>query len=367
MYGGNGIGDIDNYEEDRKRRQQEREERERKQREEEEREEREEEARAKARRNRILGGSVVAIILFIAIIFLCLILVKIDAGYVGVVYSPNGGIQEKTLGQGWHVIKPGQRCIEYSIGIEQSYLTATEEGDSEGDDSFSAPSKDGKGLTMELTFTYRFDESRVAEIFVTQKGRDGLEVLKTFIKPNVISWTKEVTATYPVSEILGEKRAELNTVVSDYLAKKFEPYGIIIENASLINITTDDETKAAIDKKIKAQQELEVSKTEAETAKINAQKDKEVAIINAEQQKETALIEAERNKETATLKAQEATIRAQGEADALKIKSEAEAAANKVIAESLTPQLIEKMKYEAWDGKLPTVQGNGTPILDMTE
>lgn len=342
---------------------------ERKKREAEEREEYQKK-KERQRKNRIkmVGGAVVSVIIVIAaIVLLSMSLKKVDAGYVGVIYNMNGGVQEDTLSQGWHWIKPSQRLVQYSIGIEQSYLTATSDGDSEDDDSFSAPSKDGKGLVMELTFTYRFDENRVAEIFVKQKGRSGKEVLTTFIKPNIISWTKEVTAQYPVSQILGDKRAELNTAVSEYLAAKFEPYGIIIENASLINITTDEETKAAIDRKVNAQQELELANIEAQTAEINANKEKEVALIAAEQEKETALIEAEKNKETASLKAEEAKIKAQGDADALKIKSEAEAAANKVIAESLTPQLIEKLKYESWDGKLPTVQGSGTPILDMTE
>lgn len=341
-------------------------------REEKEKQERKEkeERLARQRRNRIkmIGGGITAGIVVIALLVLLnMSLKKVDAGYVGVVYNMNGGIQDGTLSQGWHWINPTQRLTQYSIGIEQSYLTATDDGDSPNDDSFSAPSKDGKGLTMELTFTYRYDENRVAEIFVKQKGRSGEEVLKTFIKPNIISWTKEITSTYPVSEILGDKRAELNTVLSDYLAAKFEPYGIIIENASLINIETDADTRAAIDKKIQAQQQLEIANVEAQTAKVNADKDKEVAIIEAEKDKETSLINAERNKEVATLKAEEAKIEAQGKADALKIESEAEAAANKVIAESLTSELIEKMKYEAWNGELPQVQGSNTPIIDMTK
>lgn len=327
----------------------------------------EEKERADKKRRAMIGAVFSAIVVIGITILLSMSLKKVKPGYVGVVYNMNGGVQEKTLGQGWHWINPSQRLTQYSIGIEQSYLTATKDGDSPNDDSFSAPSKDGKGLTMELTFTYRFDENRVAEVFTRQKGRSGSEVLSTFIKPNIISWTKEVTATYPVAEILGEKRAELNTAVSDYLAKRFEPYGIIIENASLINISTDEETQTAIARKVNAQQERDLAIIEAETAKINADKEKEVALINAEKEKEAALIEAEKNKETATLKAEEAKIRAQGEAGALKIQSEAEAAANRVIAESLTPQLIEKMKYEAWDGKLPQVQGINTPIVDMTE
>ncbi len=78
-----------------------------------------------------------------------------------------------------------------------------------------------------------------------------------------------------------------------------------------------------------------------------------------------ALIEAEKNKETATIQAEQAKIKAEGEAEAKKIAAEAEA--NRKIAESLTPELIEKIKYEHWNGELPQVQGNATPIIDITK
>ena len=265
-----------------------------------------------------------------------------------------GGVDGEYLTQGWHLVSPTKNVTTYSIGIEQSYLTAKDEGDSPKDDSFEVSTSDGKGLTVELTFTYRFDQDKVTDTFVRFKGASGKEVKTTFIKPNIISWTKEITAKYPVTEILGDYRAQLNAELSEYLKEKFEPYGIIIESASLINIDADEETRAAIQKKVNAQQELELAKVEAETARVQAEKDKEVALIAAEQEKEKASIEAERKR-----------IAAEGEAEALKIKSEAEAEANRKIAESLTPELIEKQKIEKWSGKVPTVQGDSTPIIDM--
>ncbi len=293
----------------------------------------------------IIGAIVSAVVIIGALICVGVCSTRVPAGYAAVQYHMSGGISGDVLGQGWHIIPPTVRTTLYSIGIEQSYLTATSEGDSPNDDSFSAPSSDGKGLQMELTFTYRYDADKVSETFTRFKGRSGKELLDSFIKPNVISWTKEVTAKYPVTDILGEKRAELNTVLSEYLADKFAAYGIVIENASLINIEVDDETRASITKKVTAQQELELANIETQTAKVQAEKDKEVALIAAEQAK----------------------IKAQGEADAKKIAADAEAEANRKIAESLTPELIEKFKYDKWNGEVPHVQGTGTSIIDITQ
>ena len=289
-----------------------------------------------------LGGIATAVIIALVVIVLFVCTVRIPAGYVGVVYNMNGGISDKTLTQGFHVISPTQNVTTYSIGIEQSYLTASKDGDSDNDESFEVPSNDGKGLTVDMTFTYRYDADRVADTFTRFKGQSGKDVKNSFIKPNIMSWTKEVTAKYSVIDLLGDKRATLNSELTDYLKQKFEPYGIVIESVSLINIDPDEETRSAVQKKVNAQQDLELAKIEQQTANVNAEKEKEVAITKANQEKETAQINAE----------------------AKLIEAQAQADANRLIAESLTPELIQQQMYEKWNGQLPTVQaGSDSSII----
>lgn len=289
-----------------------------------------------------LGGIATAVIIALVVIVLFVCTVRIPAGYVGVVYNMNGGISDRTLTQGFHVVSPTQNVTTYSIGIEQSYLTSSKDGDSSEDESFEVPSNDGKGLTVDMTFTYRYDADRVADTFTRFKGQSGKDVKNSFIKPNIMSWTKEVTAKYSVIDLLGDKRATLNSELTDYLKQKFEPYGIVIESVSLINIDPDEETRSAVQKKVNAQQDLELAKIEQQTANVNAEKEKEVAITKANQEKETAQINAE----------------------AKLIEAQAQADANRLISQSLTPELIRQQMYDKWDGKLPTVQaGNDSSII----
>ena len=305
-------------------------------------------------RKGMIGGIVLGVVIIIALIVGFSCAEKVPAGYVGIVYSMNGGVSDEILTQGWHIVSPTKEVTLYSVGIEQSYLTSGENGDSKKDDSFEVPSSDGKGLMVDLTFTYRFDANKVTELFTRFKGQSGKEVRDSFIKPNIISWTKEVTAQYPVTEILGNERANLNIALSEYIAKKFESYGIIVENVSLINIDADEETRASVQKKVNAQQELELANIEKQTATIQANKDKEVALIKAEQDKETAQIAAE-----------QAKIKAEGEAEATRIRAEAEATANELIAASLTDELNDYIKYNKWDGAEPLVVGSAATIVDM--
>lgn len=237
---------------------------------------------------------------------------RVPTGYVGVVYNMSGGVDGEVLTQGWHLVSPTKKVTTYSIGLEQSYLTSEDKGDSPNDESFNVPTSDGKTIK------------------------------DTFIKPKIVAWTQEVTANYPVTDIFGDQRTAINAELDVYLREKFDQYGIIIDTVNFTDISVDAETAEAIQKKVNAQQELELANIEAQTAKVQAEKEKEVAEIQAEQ----------------------ALIQAQAQADALEIAAQAEAEANAKIAASLTPELIEKIKYEQWNGQMPsTMAGTDSSIL----
>lgn len=293
----------------------------------------------------VVGSIVTGVVIVLVIIcgFACT--ERVPAGYVGVVYNMSGGVTGETLNQGWHIVAPTKNVTLYSIGIEQSYLTSDSKGDSKEDESFSTPTADGKSLTVDLEFSYKYDINRVTDVFTQFKGASGKEVKDIFIKPKMIAWTQEVTAKYPVTDVFGDKRQELNEALDTYLKEKFDKYGIVIDTVNFTNISTDPETQEAIQKKVNAQQELELAKIQKQTAKVDAEKEKEIAQINAEKAK----------------------IEAQGKADAELIKANAEAEANKKIAESLTDRLIEKAKYDKWNGELPYIEGTSTPIVNIKE
>jgi regulator of protease activity HflC (stomatin/prohibitin superfamily) len=78
-------------------------------------------------------------------------------------------------------------------------------------------------------------------------------------------------------------------------------------------------------------------------------------------------VQAEQNKETAEIEAEQAKIKAEGQAEALMIKAQAEASANELIAESLTPELIEKQKIDKWNGDVPMVSGASNAIVDVRD
>lgn len=274
------------------------------------------------------GGIVVAIIIIIVVVLGALCTTRVPAGYVAVQYDVNGGVKDQVLSQGWHLISPTVKTTKYTVGIEQSYLTSDDRGDSDTDESFTASSAEGKAIDIDLTFTYQYKPENVTDVFNRFKGQSGKEVRDSFIKPNIISWTKEVVAKYNVADILGAEKANVNLALTDYISKKFEPYGITVSNVSLINVGVDKKTKEVINNKIAAQQNAETQKIENQT-KVD---------------------------------------KAKADAEALLIEAEAEAKANEIKKKSLSKEIIQGMYIEKWDGKLPNVSSDSNSLLlDISE
>ena len=291
----------------------------------------------------IVGAIVTALVIIGVIIGVAMCTEKIPAGYVGVVYNMNGGIEEDVLTQGFKVVAPTKKITLYSIALEQSYMTKDNQGDSRDDESFEIPTKEGAALEVDVAFSYSYELSEVPQTFTRFRGQSGKEILNSFIKPKMQAWIKEITPQFSMIAIVSTQRGEVNRTLTEQLQERFKPYGISIDNVALADVRPDAETDEAIRKKIKAQEELETAKVTAETDKVNAQRDKEVAQIKAEQDK----------------------IEAEGKADAKIIAAEAEAKANKLISDSLTDKLIERQKISKWNGDVPTVQGAGATIVDI--
>lgn len=278
-----------------------------------------------------IGAIVTALFILGGIVFVSMSLEKIRAGYAGIVYNINGGIQDVTLSQGWHFIAPWKKVTQYSVSTEQAFLSKDSREGSAGDDSFGIPSSDGKLLNVDLEFSYRFDVEKLPETYTRFKGQSGKQIEDGFIRAKMKSWSGEISSKFTVMEIYGEKRADLNKAVFEYSRDKFKEYGIVIDSVNFSRIGIDEATEKAIQERVNSQQALEKSKIEAQKAKIDAER----------------LI-----------------IEAQAKADAILIEAQGQAKANEELSKSLTPEVVEYYKAQKWDGKLPVSQG-GNSILDF--
>jgi regulator of protease activity HflC (stomatin/prohibitin superfamily) len=279
-----------------------------------------------------IGAIIAGVLVFGGAIGAVSCLERIPAGYVGVIYNMNGGIENNVLTQGWKFVPPNKHVTTYSVATEQAFLSKDGKEGNKDDDSFGIPTSDGKLLNVDLEFSYHFDSDKLPVTFSKFKGQSGKTIEDTFIRAKMKSWSGEVSSKFTVLEIYGEKRAELNKAVLDHVSKNFAEYGIVIDSVNFSRIGIDDATGKAIQDRVNAQQQLETLKIE----------------------KEKAQVEADRKK-----------IEAQGNADATLITAKGQAQANKELQQSLTPELIQSKMIDKWNGTLPSVQGSSTPIIQL--
>ena len=182
-------------------------------------------------------------------------------------------------------------------------------------------------------------------------------------------YASDVTVTYQIS---AERSAWIYANVSDY-TKSLLTESLVASavKSAMVELTPGDVTNRSkieplileklqgsldgkygdgtvyVNKVIVGDMDFEAAYNDAIQAKsIAAQEQARAAIEN-----QTVVAKAEADKQVALLKAE-------ADAEKVRIAAEAEADANKKIQESLTDDLIELRKIEAWDGKLPTVMGS---------
>lgn len=194
---------------------------------------------------------------------------------------------------------------------------------------------DAIGIYVGMNCTAMIEEKDAAKFLYRYNNTPLETIIDSDIKKMVEDQFNRATSQYKSTELHTHK-ADIVEAVKTSVTEYFKDYGITItvlgikEGFSFENPEIQD----ALDAKFASEQDLVIqqNKNEANLAKAEAEAE---AVI----------------------------IAAKAEAEALKIAADAEAEANQKIAASLNDKILDKMYYDSWDGKLPTVVGDGDYIL----
>jgi len=277
---------------------------------------------------------VIAAVLALAAAFTALLcLERIPTGYVGVVYSMNGGVQDELLTQGFHFVNPTKRVKEFTVGNEQLVLTKDSRDGSKDDDSFMVSTADNANISISFQMTYRFRQDQVVSTYSRFRGMSGIDIVNSRVRTVLKAKISEVTTFYTMMDIYSGDRGKINSKITEFLNEELgDDYGIEVLDASIIDVHPDAQLQQTIDDRVKAMQRKQQAEAEQETIKV---------------QNETKILEAE------------------AAAKARQIEADSEAKANRTISESLTEALLRKMEMEArmahgWI----TVQGADTIVAN---
>lgn len=279
-----------------------------------------------------LVGILVGMVIFVVAAFMCV--TRIGPGYAGVIYNMDGGIQDETLAQGFHMVAPWKHVIEYPISTETVYYTKNnvdgDDKDKKTDKSVNVNTKDGKQVNVSVTYAYHMDVEKLPTVFAKFRGQD-IEVIQNgYMKNAMYEALNNVTSQYSLMELVGDKRPEINQKIFEAFRNELEEYGIVIETFNLSDVVPDEATATAIQN-----------------------------VVNAQ----NALLQAKIEKEQAEVEAEKARVTAKGKADAALIEAEGTAQANAKLQQSLTPGVLQQRAIEKWNGELPKIGGNGSGLI----
>lgn len=281
----------------------------------------------------LVGGIVLGVILIFTLIAVVVCSKFIPAGYVGVVYSMNGGVQDELLTQGFNVVSPTKKVKLFTIGNEQLILTKDSREGSEADESFMVSTADNANISVSFQMTYRFQQDKVVDTYMKFRGMSGEDIVNGRVRTVLKAKISEVTTFHTMMDIYSGDRGKINAEITEFLnAELGDAYGIEVIDASIIDVHPDAQLQQTIDDRVKAMQRKQQAEAEQETIKV---------------QNETKILEAK------------------ADAEKREIEANAEAEANRVVSASITENLIRMKEAEArMEHGWVTVQGAGTVVAN---
>lgn len=237
------------------------------------------------------------------------LIIVIPAGNVGV-EDFQGKVSDRTLPAGIHTINPFAEVVQFSTRLRDVK------------EEISATSKEGLSLAIDISLQYHIDPTKAGSIY-QNIGLEEREILISRFR----SISREIVSGYPAEAVYATRREEISLKLADKLRSQLAPLGFIVDEALLRNVKVPETLQAAIQQRLKAEQENLQMKFVLE--------------------KETQ------------------------EADRKRIEAKGRADAQKILSEGLTPSVLQLREIEATE-KLSTSpnskiviigNGQGTPLI----
>ena len=242
---------------------------------------------------------------------------QVDAGNLGIV-TKWGEIQDDALQEGIHFRTPVKtQIINMSTRVQRMEASAT------------ASSKDLQVVSTKIVLNYRLDAAKIVETFRDIGTRVVVE--HTIVDPALQESLKQATAKFTAEELI-TRRQDVKETLSESIRVTLAKSNLLVTELSITDFQFDAQYQQAVE-----------SKQVAEQRALTATND--LARIKVE--------------------AQQAEAKALGVAKAMLARAEAEAKAQELLRKTISAEIVYLRAVEKWDGKQPTIVGEGGAILDL--
>lgn len=187
------------------------------------------------------------------------VIIVIPVGNIGVEYF-QGKVSNRTLPAGIYAINPFSDIVQFSTRLRDIK------------EEISANSKEGLALEIDISIQYRIDPAKAGNVY-QNIGTDEREIVISRFR----AIAREIVAGYPAEAVYSTKRKEISLQLRENLRSYITPLGFVVDEALLRNVKIPETLQAAIQQRVKVEQEnlqmqfvLAKEKQEAERKRIEA-------------------------------------------------------------------------------------------------
>jgi regulator of protease activity HflC (stomatin/prohibitin superfamily) len=183
-------------------------------------------------------------------------LIVIPAGNVGVV-ELFGYVEDRSLNPGLHTINPFAKVVTYSTRMKDIKETV------------SATSKEGLAFAMDVSLQYKLNPYKAGEVY-ENIGTNERDIIISRFRSTI----REIVNNYESHAIYSQKQQEITQRLYQEMSQELYPLGFVAEEVLLKDIVLPKNVQAAIEQKLKAEQESELMEFEIEKARQQAERQK---------------------------------------------------------------------------------------------
>lgn len=250
-----------------------------------------------------------------------------DVGETVVLRNLGGSVAGHSEEAGFHFKAPWQTTIAYDTrnNLINMYgdTEYTYDGGSAQGSKVTINDASGAKANVDIQVNYSLDPS-TAEYLYSEYGTQTV-FTQNYVSQDVRSVAREQAGKFDTITLLTD-RAQYTKAITDALTKKWEKIGLTVEQVTVQDISYPQSITDAYARSQEAEVEKNTKLNEQESAKI--------------------------------------------EADTKVMQAEKEAEANRKLAESLTPEVLQKQYYDTLkslgkDGNVVVTDGQSTPIVNV--
>lgn len=196
----------------------------------------------------------------------------IPAGYVGIIYNAQGGLQDKIYTPQAVTLGYFQQLYTYPTRLQNAiYSQDPEAGEIKSADGITITTSDNANTLFDISVVYRVKPEDVKQVFKSFGPIPIADIQSQHIRRAVKEGASVIGSQYDLFALMGPKRQEASEKLTTELESRLANKGISVERAMILTAYPTHEMSAKITTRVNSFIALDISRLDAMIAEINRQ------------------------------------------------------------------------------------------------